>query len=237
MSERSPLPKTLQKPAKGRVLMFAPHADDDVIGCGGTLAQHAEQGDAVRIVVAYDGRRGDSKQLHEPEAYVAQRRAEALRAGAHLGLSDYEFWDYPEGHEPAPDQMLAAAKCVVAEIERQRPDLVYAPWVGEQHVDHHVLGRVVRLGLALAQFKGLAFGYEVWTPLVPTLIVNISGWYAAKQAALAEHVSQQAEIAHMDHKDLAISAQRAMYLNPDDLHGEGFCELGPVAGDDRKLLE
>ena len=237
MSERAPLPQALQQPAPGRVLMFAPHADDDVIGCGGTLAQHAAQGDPVRVVVVYDGRRGDSIQAHDPEDYVALRRAEALRAGAHLGLSDYEFWDYPEGHEPGPAELSAAAERVSQLIQSLRPDVIYAPWVGEQHIDHHVLGRVVRLGVARAGFQGRVLGYEVWTPLVPTLIVNISAYFEAKQAALGEHASQHAEIAHMNHKALAISAQRAMYLNPEDLHGEGFCLLGPVSGADLELLD
>jgi LmbE family N-acetylglucosaminyl deacetylase len=237
MSERSPLPKAVQDLPRGRVLMFAPHADDDVIGCGGTLARHADQDDAVRVVVVYDGRLGDSMGQHEPEEYVRLRREEALRAGAHLGLSDYDFWDNPEGHEPGPEQMLVAAQRVEQEIEAHKPDVIYAPWVGEQHVDHHVLGRVVRLAVARSGYSGRVLGYEVWTPLVPTEIVNITDWYAAKQRALAEHVSQHAEIAHMTHKALAISAQRAMYLNPEDLHGEGFCPLGPVQGADLKLLD
>lgn len=237
MNERAPLPQALQRPPAGRVLMFAPHADDDVIGCGGTLAQHAAQGDPVHVVVVYDGRRGDSLEAHDPEAYVALRRAEALRAGAHLGLSDYEFWDYPEGHQPGPAELSAAGERVAQSIRSQRPDVIYAPWVGEQHIDHHVLARVVRLGVARSGFQGRVLGYEVWTPLVPTLIVNISAWFEAKAAALGEHVSQQAEIAHMHHKALAISAQRAMYLNPEDLHGEGFCPLGPVSGSDLGLLD
>jgi len=236
VSERAPLPVALERPAAGRVLMFAPHADDDVIGCGGTLAQHAAQGDPVRVVVVYDGRRGDVSQAFDPEEYVAMRRAEALRAGAHLGLSDYDFWDYQEGHEPGPDELLGAARRVAEELTRFQPGVIYAPWVGEQHVDHHVLGRVVRLAVALTEFKGLALGYEVWTPLVPTQIVNITAHYAAKQAALGEHTSQRSEIAHMDHKALAITAQRAMYLNPEDLHGEGFCPLGEVRGADLQLL-
>jgi len=235
MNERAPLPETLSRPPRGRVLFFAPHADDDVIGCGGTLAMHVAQGDPVRVVIAFDGRRGDPEERHDPRAYVARRRAEALRAGGLLGLSDYVFWGYPEGHEPSPAELLDAARRVAAAVREFAPETVYAPWVGENHVDHHVLARGVRLGLALARHAGEAWGYEVWTPLVPTRIVDVSEVHARKRAALCEHVSQLEEIEGFLEKALAISAQRAMYLAPEARHGEAFRPLGAPTGEDAEL--
>jgi LmbE family N-acetylglucosaminyl deacetylase len=235
VTERAPLPETREAPRRGRVLYFAPHADDDVIGGGGTLCKHAAQGDDVRVVVVFDGRRGDPDEKHDPTEYVARRRAEALAAGAHLGLSDYAFWDYPEGHEPSTEELLTAARGIAAEVADYAPDVVYAPWAGEHHVDHHVLARGVRLGLALAGFGGEALGYEVWTPLVPTLIVDVTDVQARKEAALAEHVTQQDAIEAMSFKALALSGHRAMYLAPEARHGEAFRPLGPPSDADAEL--
>ncbi len=236
-SERAPLPETLATPPRGRVLILAPHPDDDVIGCGGTLKKHAAQGDPVHVVVAFDGRRGDPSERFDPAEYVERRRREARAAAAHLGLGDYEFWDNPEGHEPAPSQLLEGARAVAACIERFRPDLVYAPWVGEQHIDHHSLGRAVRLAVSLTGTRAEAWGYEVWTPLVPTRIIDITDVFEAKRAALLEHTSQTGEIAGMEHKALAITAQRAMYLAPEARHGEGFAPLGAPDPGDAQLLD
>ena len=47
-AERAPLPVPLAQPPAWRVLAFVPHADDDVLGLGGTLCLHADAGDAVR---------------------------------------------------------------------------------------------------------------------------------------------------------------------------------------------
>jgi LmbE family N-acetylglucosaminyl deacetylase len=236
MTERAPLPEALTKPDPGRVLALVPHADDDVIGCGGTLCLHREQGDPVHVVIAFDGLKGDPDGRYDPTKYRDLRRAEALRAGAYLGLDDYEFWDYSEGHEPAGHELVAAARRCAERITTLTPGTIYAPWVGEHHVDHHVLARVVRLALVIANFDGPAWGYEVWTPLIPTRVVDITHLYGRKVAALKEHASQL-EVRDIVHKGLAISAQRAMYLSPEARHGEAFAPLGEPSEADRGLLD
>jgi N-acetylglucosamine malate deacetylase 1 len=234
--ERAPLPETLSAPPRGRVLALVPHADDDVIGCGGTCALHAAQGDPVRVIVIYSGVEGDPQGRHEPSALAALRRDEARRGGAHLGLADYEFWDYPEGHEPPLRELLEPAQRVASAVRAFRPDLVYAPWVGEQHVDHHVAARVVRMGLCLARFGGAAFGFEVWTPLVATRIVDVTAVYERKVAALREHASQLEYTDHV-HKALGMQAQRSLYLPAASRYGEAFRPLGPPSDEERRLLE
>lgn len=236
LSERAPLPEALARPERGRVLCIVPHADDDVLGVGGTSALHVEQGDPVKVLVVYDGVAGDPERRHDPAELRARRRAEARAGGRHLGLSDYEFWDYPEGHLPSQVELGAAAQRLAALVRAHAPDIVYAPWVGEQHVDHHVLARAARIALAKAQFAGRAWGFEVWSPLVPTRVIDITPVYERKCAALREHASQ---LAYHDilHKGLALSAHRAMYLSKAARHGEGFAPLGEPFGTDRALVD
>lgn len=225
MSERAPLPEVLARPEPGRVLVFSPHPDDDVIGCGGTLALHREQGDAVRVVVVFDGRRGDPDERYDPREYVERRRAEGRSAGAILGLEDYSFWDYPEGHEPAPAEFDAAVARIAAEVKAYKPATVLAPWPGEHHLDHHTLGRGVRAALERIGYTGRALGFEVWTPLVPTRIVDVTAVLERKRRALAEHRSQLEAIEGLLEKALALGLQRAMYLPAGSRHGEAFRPL------------
>jgi len=233
--ERAPLPATALRPPRGRVLLLAPHADDDVLGAGGTCALHAAEGDFVQVIVAYDGSAGDPGRRFERAELARRRRAEARAGGAHLGLTSYEFLDHPEGHLPGPAELLAGARDLAERVRALAIDTVYAPWVGEHHLDHHVLARAARLALALAGFRGTAWGYEVWTPLVPTWIVDVSSVHARKLAALEEH---QTQLAYLDirAKGMALSAQRAMYLAPEATHGEAFAPLGEPFGTDRDLL-
>jgi len=235
LSERAPLPETLLWPERGRVLYVVPHPDDDVLGAGGTCALHVEQGDPVHVVVAYDGTAGDPDGRHAREELRTLRQREARAGGRHLGLTDYEFWDYPEGHLPGPGELSGAAERLAGVVQAFAPTIVYAPWVGEQHVDHHVLGRVVRLALARTGFRGQAFGFEVWSALVPTRIVDVSRVLARKRRALEEHQSQ---LAYHDllTRGLALGSHRAMFLGKDALHGEGFAPLGLPFGRDRQLV-
>lgn len=238
-AERSPLPEVVARPEPGPVLAFAPHPDDDVLGAGLTLRLHRLQGDPVRMVVAYDGAAGTPTGRPadgaERAELVATRQREALAGGALLGLEAYEFWQYPEGHLPGPAELVAAARRVAETVARVEPATVYAPWVGEQHVDHHVLARAVRLGLALARFRGRAFGYEVWSPLVPTRVVDVSDEWELKARALAEHRSQVAttDLVHMVR---GLNAHRSLYLSKGRRYGEAFAPLGAPHRDDAALL-
>ncbi len=233
--ERAPLPRTVQRPARGRVLVLAPHPDDDVLGCGGTAALHREQGDPVHVLIVFGGLGGDPDGRWEPGEYRELRRRETRAAGRHLGLEEYEFWEYPEGHVPGREELAAASSRLATRIAELRPDTIYAPWVGEYHVDHHALARTARLALARASFRGEAWGFEVWTPLVPTLIVDVSPFFERKRAALLEHRTQLA-YRDLPRKGLALGAQRAMYLAPEAIHGEGFAPLGEPSSEDRELL-
>lgn len=230
-SARAPLPQALTTPRPGPVLLFAPHADDDIIGPGGTAALHAAQGDSVHVVVVFDGVAGDPDGRFDPDELRQRRQDEARRGGQHLGLSSYEFWGYPEGHEPGPGEFGAAVGRVAECVRERAPQSVYAPWVGEHHLDHHVLGRVVRAALHACDFAGEAWGYEVWTPLVPTHIVDITALYEKKVAALEEHQSQLEYTDHV-HKALGMQAQRSLYLPSGSLWGEAFAPLGAPDADD-----
>ena len=236
MNHRAPLPQALARPARGRVLVIAPHPDDDVIGAGGTAALHAEQGDPVHVLILANGQAGDADKRYEPAEYTAKRHAEAIAGGAHLGLVDYEFWDYPEGYHPSPEVMCTAARRMADVMEKHVIDTVYAPWVGEQHIDHHFVARAVRLALVMIDFQGAAWGYEVWTPLVATVVVDITSVHERKADALREHHSQM-EYGDLVHAGLAISAHRSIYLPGDARYGEAFAPLGSPVPEDLALLE
>ncbi len=225
-AERSPLPEVPARLESGPVLYFAPHPDDDLIGGGGTLALHREQGDAVFVVIAYDGAKGQMGEARLPdERYVELREAEARRGGAHLGLTDYRFLRYPEGHEPDPATLGAAVSSLAGLIRELAPRTIYAPWTGEHQIDHHVLGKAVLAACSEAGFAGAAWGFDVWTPLVPTRVVDVSRTWDRVLAGLAEH-GTQTEFTSLAHHASGLAAHRALYLEKGARYGEGFCPLG-----------
>src|SRR6185503_18816699 len=100
-SSGSPILKALYPPflppesLPKRVMVVAPHPDDEMFGCGGMLAWHGRLGATVRILVLSDGAAGDPEK--RDLSIVATRQRESLLAGGVLGFSDYRFLDLRDG--------------------------------------------------------------------------------------------------------------------------------------------
>lgn len=223
----------------GRVLVLAPHADDEVLGVGGTIARHTARGDCVEVIVLTDGVCGTLDGAADSQL-LDRRVAEARRGLERLRVTDVDFWGLPEGHAPDDDVLATLAMRLAMRVASARPEVVYAPWIGEEHRDHHQAARLARLGLALAGFEGFALGYEVWTPLEPEWVVDVSSVWERKLAALDEHASQ---LAHTDLHGLARAnaARRGPLLThsgvpSQDGYAEAFADLGPPAESDCDLL-
>ncbi|MDP6954873.1 MAG: PIG-L deacetylase family protein [Planctomycetota bacterium] len=228
------LPK--HAPPPGTVLAFAPHGDDEILGCGGALWMHAERGDAVHVVVIFDGALGHrlGAKASADATLVALRRAETRAAGRSLGPLSYEFLGLPEGHHP-PRQILARGAGRLAErLRALDPATVYAPWRRDGHRDHRTTSRGVRLALEAVNFRGEAHGYAVWTPLPAETRLDISAAMDARRAALDKHRSQGGSGALGEHMEaLALASGIDQDGGP---FGEVFCALGAADPEDREEL-
>jgi len=159
-------------PPTGRIVVLAPHMDDEVFGCGGTMALAADAGARVTFVYVTDGSKG----------YPGARLA---------GPSDAEA--------AAADGVLAVTADAVAALAdtlaRRAPSAVFLPFLTDLHHDHWITNclfveaaRRARLSLSVA-----CWGYEVWTPLVANAVVDITAAAERKRLAMQEFPSQQAE--------------------------------------------
>ena len=76
-----------------KILVVAAHADDEVLGCGGTLARHVAEGDEVHVVFMADGVKSRSADQANQLEYRKQARDEALRI---LGVAECYALDFPD---------------------------------------------------------------------------------------------------------------------------------------------
>src|SRR5687767_9496415 len=76
-----------------RVLVIAPHADDETLGVGGTMARHAALGDEVHVAVVTG--HGDDPHPLWPKSLWEQIRSEAARAMDILGVHELHFEEVP----------------------------------------------------------------------------------------------------------------------------------------------
>jgi LmbE family N-acetylglucosaminyl deacetylase len=174
-------------PPAGRVLVLAPHADDETLGCGGALILHARRGDPVQIVVVTDGAKGDRRGL--TRNLVAARRREASRAAAVLGVPAPEFWDFPDG---ALTGARGLTRRISALLEDFRPRVLYRPGTDDPHPDHRALGRAVERALNAVRPPRLSdCRYEIKGAPLPTAVLDISADFPRKRRALAAYRSQR----------------------------------------------
>ena len=178
----------------GKILVIAPHPDDDIFGAGGTLAK-ASPGE---VVVAYlcDGSGGVKEgrdeagqvQRRDPRLIEA-RRAEAKAAGEILGYKEQIFFGYPDGKLASGS---AANQAMVDLIQRVKPDIIFVPSFLDNHPDHRVANEILVNALSSrdVDFNGEIWAYEIWTPIWPNRIIKINDAIELKKKAIATQKSQ-----------------------------------------------
>lgn len=117
------------------VLIIAPHPDDEVLGCGGTIARLAAAGVTVHVAVVTTG-----QSPRFDEEGIAQVRAEAQRAHSLLGVAEAHFLDLPAAELDG----IAHAdlnEAMEGLINRVRPRTIFLPFVGDIHLDHQLVFR------------------------------------------------------------------------------------------------
>jgi LmbE family N-acetylglucosaminyl deacetylase len=118
-----------------RILVVAAHPDDEVLGCGGTLAKFAAAGSAVNVSFMSDGvtsRPADSD-THQREREA--RKAAAMRAGAILGVQNLTFGVFPDNRMDSV-ALLDITREIEDLIAKIRPDTVLTHHAGDLNIDH-----------------------------------------------------------------------------------------------------
>jgi len=189
-------------PPRGRLAVVAPHMDDEVFGCGGTIALAADAGARITFVYVTDGSKGyPGARLESPAdaevgafeaTLVARRKEEAHLAAGVLGVTDLVFLDQPDGVlAVTPDAVAALADA----LARRAPTAVFLPFLTDLHHDHWITNCLFVDAARRARLSSgvVCWGYEVWTPLVANAVVDITAAVDRKRLAMHEFVSQQAE--------------------------------------------
>jgi LmbE family N-acetylglucosaminyl deacetylase len=192
-----------------RALVVAPHADDEVLGCGGVMARLAGLGREVHVVImAVDGSH------HHGLDHVttfAEREAEIRDVAAHLGFS-YEI-AYPE--RGLMERLDTVAKRELVDLfqelyRRRRPDLLLLPYHTDYDQDHR---QTFETAFAAARPISPRFGgwlvpqvwaYEqtklcfAWESLPrPSVFVDVSDVLEAKLEAVRRYETQFRPVPHV----------------------------------------
>ena len=200
-----------------RVLVFAAHPDDEVLGMGGTIALHVERGDDVRIVVVTDG---SSTQYPGDAETRARKEGEAVGAAAELGVTDYVHLDLPDMRLDTLAH-VEVNRVVEEHVASFAADRVYTPHP-DVNLDHRTLFDSVAVGTrpvpgqTVRQFLTYApTSSTEWTPaplnwFVPNWFVDVSATIERKVAAFAHYETEQRAYPH-PRSERAIRAAAEFY--------------------------
>jgi len=205
------------EPQRARIVVLAPHMDDEVLGCGGTIARHVAAGSDVKVVFLTDGRLGHAAG-EDPARTVTVRRAESERAARVLGVNRLFFLDAADGRLGA-DTVVAGRLHEV--LEHERPEIVYLPFFLERHPDHRAANDVLVAATRDSRTQFECRGYEVWSTTLANCLVAIDATVELKRQALACYPSQLALTDYL-HSSLGLNAWRAMGLGQGVRFAEAF---------------
>ena len=206
-----------------RVLVLAPHPDDEIFGCGGALAIYRAQGADIQVVVLTDGAALADAQ---DKAATAQTRADETQVALKvLGIAPAQFWGWPDrqlAHDPSWMDRLRP--------ELATADVVLAPSPTEIHPDHAALGRGLlrELQAWAEQGRGVptVLFYEVGVPLQPNFLLDISAVWGLKSRAMACFASQLAQQDYARHIQ-GLNAFRTYTLPAQVQYAEAYFVLRP----------
>ena len=119
------------------VLVIAAHGGDEVLGCGGVIARHADAGDEAHVLLLAEGgtARDAERDARVRKAEVAAMQVAAGEAAAILGARPPSFGGLPDNRmDTLP--LLFVIKEIESAIESLGPAVVYTPHAGNLNLDH-----------------------------------------------------------------------------------------------------
>jgi LmbE family N-acetylglucosaminyl deacetylase len=224
--ERTLVPYAASRFEAKRVLVLAPHPDDEVFGCGGAIADLAARGAAVDVLLVTDGAAG-ATDAEGRRAIAARRARESREALGILGggaLHEGGMRDRGLGGNSA-----ALEELIASFLAKTSPDLVIAPSPVETHPDHRAVAyallalarrRAADAGAAALARATVAF-FEVSQPFRPNFLFDLTPVLERKRQAVKAFASQAAERDYAGFVD-GLNAYRRLTLPPGALAVEAF---------------
>lgn len=193
-----------------RVLVVAAHADDEVLGCGATMARHADMGDSVHVVVMTDG--VGARNPPDLSLLRAERESAANSAAKILGVKKIEFMNQPDNQlDTVP--MLELVKIIEGAVARYRPDIVYTHTPQDLNIDHRVTceativacrpqgGENVKKILFFEVLSSTEWGVGTYDSFKPNWFTDIHKQFDRKQDALMCYSREMRSFPHPRSKE------------------------------------
>ena len=183
-----------------KVIIIAPHHDDEVIGCGGNICLHNQRGDQVVVIFVFAGWSAIPSINDEKKASQVIQK-EAKKAGDILGVDEIKELNLPDRSFTVGKEALHELIRVLRNV--RGCNMLYIPHENEGDREHKTTNDLAREAIWLASsnylpdlgkkipFPNIVLGYEVWSPLSRyQLAVDITSVVPLKKKAIEAYQTQ-----------------------------------------------
>lgn len=185
-------PKTLKFSSWNNVLFFIPHADDEVIGCGGLIHELYLHNIITHVVLVTNNSGAGSLPLG---AEITRFKEFEASINILNPKANIYYWGYEDGQlSKLKDQVDLSILKIIKSVN---PDTIICPWPEDMHDDHSTIGYSIMQVIEDQSLLINIFFYEVWSPLNANHILDISAHWHIKELALAEHKTALACVDYM----------------------------------------
>ncbi|MBU0987417.1 MAG: PIG-L family deacetylase [Proteobacteria bacterium] len=191
------------------VLIIAAHPDDEILGCGGTIARLAQEGHAIYIAILGEGLTSRYERREQVDRSLFAVLHKRCRLAADLmGATDLFLYDLPDNKfDTVP--LLEVVKIVEALIKRLKPQVIYTHYGGDLNIDHGIAFRAVMTaarplpGSSVREVytfetpSATEWGFQKFGPVfAPNVFVDISATLGKKLKAMQLYESEIREFPH-----------------------------------------
>lgn len=186
------------------ILVVAAHADDEALGCGGTITKHVAQGDTVYAVFLADG---VTSRPGATSAELELRNTAAAKAHSILGIKQSFMLGFPDNRMDAVP-LLDIVQKLEAVIDEVQPNVIYTHHYGDLNIDHRITHQAVMTACRPMPGSSVKeiYAFEVlsateWntpgcTPFIPNFFIDISEHLENKMNALLAYEQEMREAPH-----------------------------------------
>ncbi len=191
---------------KQTVLVVAAHPDDEILGCGGTIAKLSSDYDVYSLVL------GEGVTARDTQRDAAGRRQELVAlqqqmktANRLLGVKELFFHEFPDNRFDSVD-LIDITKTIESLIEKLHPTIVYTHFGNDLNIDHQMTnaavltatrplpGQVVREVYAFEISSSTEFNFPL--SFTPDTFSDISAHIETKISALDQYESEMRPFPH-----------------------------------------
>ena len=211
------------------VLVVAAHPDDEVLGCGGTIAKHVANGDRVNVIFMTNGVGSRNEDLDDGH----QRMLVSRNASKILGTPFPEFCSFPDNQMDSVP-LLEVAKAVEELVSYLNPEIIYTHHVGDLNIDHQITHKAVVTACrpqpdfcvkeiyAFEVLSSTEWQTPGLMPFIPNVFVDITDFIMTKIDALEAYSDEMRQPPHSRSIDTSIKLSEVRGSSVGVRHAEAF---------------